>query len=148
MILDRIENAERYVSLHPRFGPAFAFLRATDLASLSDGRHAVDDDRIFVVVARGEGRGREGASLEAHRRYIDIQLTLEGIDAIGYKPTASCTDPQGPFDEDKDVVLYKDAPDTWTPLPPGMLAIYFPEDAHAPLGCTGAVRKAVVKILI
>ena len=148
MILDRIDNSERYAPLHPRFGPAFAFLRETDLTALADGRHAIDDDRIFVVVARGEGRGRDGAVLEAHGRHIDIQLAIEGIDAIGYKPTAACTDPRGPFDEDKDVVLYNDAPEAWAPLVPGMLAIYFPEDAHAPLGGTGPVRKAVVKILL
>jgi len=77
-----------------------------------------------------------------------IQITLEGTEEIGYKPTALCTDAEGPFDEEKDVVLFLDPPEIWTPLTEGMFAVYFPEDAHAPLAGQGPVRKAVVKILL
>jgi len=34
------------------------------------------------------GRAREAAKLECHRRYIDIQLVLEGVDEMGWKALA------------------------------------------------------------
>jgi beta-galactosidase beta subunit len=35
---------------------------------------------------------------------------------------------------------------TWVAVPPGSFAIFFPHDAHAPLGGEGRVKKAVVKV--
>jgi YhcH/YjgK/YiaL family protein len=100
------------------------------------------------MVACGEGRGRPNAKLEAHRRYADIQITVRGTEEIGYKPTAGCTEPEAPFDENKDAILFRDAPEVWTPLAEGMFAVYFPEDAHAPMAGQGSVRKAVIKVLL
>ena len=46
MILDVLQHSGRYASLHPGFGPAFEFLRRTDLASLPSGRHPIDGERL------------------------------------------------------------------------------------------------------
>lgn len=146
MVIDDLAQAERYTALHPGFGPAFAFLRTTDLAALTPGRHEIAGDGIYVSIDHVEGRGRAGARLEHHRAHIDIQLTIAGDEQIGWRPLASCEAPAGAFDPSRDVGFYADPPDTWLSLPPGTFAIFFPEDAHAPLGGTGPVRKAVIKI--
>ena len=148
MILDLLENASRYQSLHPGFKAAFDFLHTADFEQLSDGRHEIDGDRVFVVIARGQGRGRAGAKLEAHRRYIDIQFAVEGTDEVGWKPTVQCDQPESDFDESNDVILYRDPSVLWTPLSGTAFAIYYPEDAHAPMAGEGTLRKAVAKILI
>ena len=98
MILDHISNACRYLDLHPEFQRAFSFLEAADFAALPDGRHDIKGDKCFVVVARGPGRGRRDAKLEAHRQYIDIQFAIEGTDEIGWKPTPHCSQIELPFD--------------------------------------------------
>jgi biofilm protein TabA len=146
MILDTTDRSQVYAHLHPGFAPALDFLRRTDLAQLSPGRHEISGDHIYVSIDHVNGRGRDGARLECHRAHIDIQVAIESVDIIGWMPLASCVVPDGPFDPARDVGLFSDRPDTWPALPPGRFAIFFPDDAHAPLAGTGPVKKAIVKI--
>jgi biofilm protein TabA len=148
MVLDSLAQAHRYTSLHPAFARAFDFLTSTNLRSLEQGRHALDGDRLYVLLDHKDGRGREGARLEAHRRYIDIQLTIEGSEEIGWRPTAECHQPSGEFDETKDIGFFDDRPTTWLAVRPGRFAIFFPDDAHAPLAGRGLLKKAIVKIVV
>lgn len=148
MILDRIAAADRYVPLHPRFTTAFQFLRSADLAGLADGEHEVDGRRLYVSVESVQGRGRDGVTIEAHRRYIDIHVAIHGRDEIGYRPLAECRDVKLPYDDARDCALFHDRPESWIALPAGWFAIFDPEDGHAPLATTDSVRKAVVKVLI
>ena len=146
MIAARFDEHARYAPLHPLFNRAFAWLAAADLAVLGPGRHDIDDDRLFVLVDVAEGRGQAGARLEVHRQHIDIQLTLEGVERIGWRPLAECRDLTEPYDPERDVAFYGDRPETWLVLPQAHFAIFLPDDAHAPLAGDGLVRKAVVKI--
>ena len=148
MILDSLDEAERYVGVHPAFPRAFEFLRTTDLAALAPGRHAIDGDRIYLSIDHVSGRGQTDARLECHRRHIDVQLTIEGDERIGWAPLASCVTPDGLFDAARDVGFFADTPATWLAVPPGRFAVFFPADAHAPLAGTGGVKKAIVKILL
>lgn len=148
MIVDTLPNADRYVSLHPDFPAAFRFLRTTDLMSLTEGRHAIDGERVFALVARGPGRGRPASPLEVHRKYIDIQFVVQGVDEIGWKPLADCSVPSEPFKLEPDIGFFGDAPDLWLHVKAGSFAIFYPDDAHAPLGGTGTVAKVVLKVAV
>ena len=148
MILDTLEQCERYRDLHPGFAAAFDFATSRDLGTMAPGRHLIDGDRLYVSIDLIEGRGRTDARLESHRRYIDIQLTLEGDEEIGWRPLSLCRAPVAPFDEQRDIRFYSDAPDSWVAVPPGRFAIFFPDDAHAPLAGTGLLRKAIFKISV
>jgi biofilm protein TabA len=146
MIADAVAHAGAYFGLHPAFPRAFELLARGDVSSLAPGRHPIDGDRLYISIGHDDGRGRDGARLEAHRRYIDIQLTLDGAEEIGWLPLSQCRRPAAPFDEDKDIGFFEDRPETWIALPPGRFAIFFPQDAHAPLAGRGTLKKAIVKI--
>jgi len=148
MILDTLACAERYAALHRRFGRAFRFLADTDLESLPAGRTDILGDEMFVIIERKDGRGRDAARLEAHRRYIDIQYTVRGDEEIGWTPLASCVDAEASFDAGSDIVFFRDLPSAWLRIPRGTFAIFFPDDAHAPLAGSGAIVKAIVKIAV
>ena len=157
MILDTLQTADRYTSLHPAFARAFTYLRESNWTPLlaaeqalerPSTRHSIDGDRMYVSIDRVEGRGREGARLEAHRRYIDIQFTIDGDEEIGWKSLADCALISSAYDDAKDVMFFGDRPDSWLSLPAGRFAIFFPDDAHAPLAGRGTVRKAIVKIAV
>ena len=148
MVLDTLANASRYIPVHKGFDVAFAFLRNANLAELPAGRNELLGDWVFVVVVEGDGKGKEGAKLEAHRKYIDIQYMVSGVDAMGWKSLSACTQPESDFDEAKDCVLFTDPADAWADVAPGQFAIFFPEDAHAPMAGEGAMRKVVVKIAV
>jgi biofilm protein TabA len=146
VIIDTLTKAGLYTSLHPLFGRAFEFLRSTQLLTLPPGRIPLDEDRLFISIDHVEGRGREGARLEVHRRYIDIQVTIAGLEQIGWRPLAHCSSPHGEFQADRDIGFFDDRPDSWLLVPPAHFAVFFPEDAHAPLAGRGALRKAIVKV--
>ena len=148
MILDALGRAERYVSLHPAFLRAFEFLGRPDLARLAAGRHVIDGDRLYVSIDHTEARGRDGARLESHRRFIDIQFTIDGEEEIGWTPLEACAAPAGPYDDSRDIRFYDDRPHAWVAVPPGRFTIFFPEDAHAPLGGRGMLKKAIAKIAV
>src|SRR5262245_27504458 len=142
-MVDDLAGAPRYAGLHPLFARAFAFLQRPDLAALPDGKHTILDDRLFAIVARSQGRGAERALLEFHRRYIDIQYVLAGTDLIGWQPTSRCQHVATPYDEIKEVGFFADRPATWISVAAGQFAVFFPDDAHAPLAGHGAVHKTV-----
>ena len=95
---------------------------------------------------RAEGRRREQAKLECHRKYIDIQLVLEGMDEMGWKTASDCHEPVAAYSADRDIQFFRDAPASWIATPPGAFCIFFPEDAHAPLVSQGNIRKVILKI--
>lgn len=147
MIFSNTESAGRYSSLHPLFQQAFDFIRNTDLLALAPGRYPIVGEQLFVIVESAQGRTREAAKLERHRKYIDIQLVLEGHEEMGWKPLADCTQSAGNFSTEKDIQFFHDAPASWVAVPPGHFCIFFPEDAHAPLVATGSIRKAIFKVM-
>lgn len=148
MILDRLERADRYARLHRRFATALEFLRKPEIGEISCGRHAIDGEDLFVIIEKVDGRGRDAARVEFHRRYIDIQFLVSGCEQIGWISTDDCGTTLQPYDSQSDFGLYADAPVTWLTLQPGMLAIFFPEDGHAPLAGTGSAHKAIVKVAV
>jgi biofilm protein TabA len=148
MILARLAETDRYLALHPQFARAFDFLRNTDLKALAPGKHNVQCEQIFAIVEVCAGRTREEAKLECHRRYIDIQLVLEGVDEMGWKPVAECVDPETDYDAERDIRFFNDTPSSWIATPPGSFCLFFPDDAHAPLVSRGYIRKVVVKIAV
>ena len=146
MIFSTPANADRYAELHPLFMRAFDYMRNTDLLVLAPGRYSIIEKQLFVIVESVPGRAREAAKLECHRRYIDIQLVLEGTDEMGWKALADCTQPVSDYKED--IQFFHDAPATWIATPPGAFCIFFPEDAHAPLVSSGNIRKAIFKAAV
>jgi len=148
MILDALKNSNRYVALHPDFAAAFDFLKRPDIATLPTGRCAVLEKRVFAIVGRDEGKGREKARLEAHLKYIDIQHVVSGDEWIGWRDLKTCRETGLGYSAEKEIEFYTAAPETWFQVPAGSFAIFFPEDAHAPLAGDGAIHKVVMKVAV
>jgi biofilm protein TabA len=148
MILDTLSNAPRHAAVHTGFAEAFAFLRRPDLADLPAGRQEVNGAQLYASIGRDQGRGRDGARLETHRKYIDIQYVVTGEEVIGWSDLASCRATGLGYDDARDIEFHTGAPRIWFPVPPGSFAIFFPGDAHAPLAGAGPVHKVVMKVAV
>jgi YhcH/YjgK/YiaL family protein len=148
MILDVLGNCDAYADLNPHFAKAFEFLRRNDLTNLPEGRHEVDGDNVYAVVAKGVGRKPEEAMIETHDRYIDIQYVVSGTDTMGWKPRRDLGPAADASEPAKDVAFYKDTPTVWSKVTPGMLAIYFPEDAHLPMISDSDLHKVIMKVAV
>ncbi|HCN53679.1 MAG: YhcH/YjgK/YiaL family protein [Prevotella sp.] len=145
MIIDKIENLEKYVSLNPLLKDVVEFIKANDLSKLEPGRHDIKGDDLFVNVQKRPAKTREEATLEYHRQMIDIQVPIKGVETYGYTPLADL--PVSSFDESSDMGLVPGvAAQNYVTCPEGMFAIFFPQDGHAPLIGEGELFKAIFKV--
>lgn len=148
MILDTIQNAERYNALHPVFQAAFDWLRKQAAGpKLPGGRLEIDGRRLYANIVTEGGRGLARAKFEAHRRYVDIQYVVEGFDLMGWRHLDGTMTSRS-YDAVKDLEIYEDKPEWMVPVPAGHFTIFFPEDAHAPMAGELPMYKLVAKVEI
>lgn len=148
MILDSLNNTEKVERLHPLFKKAFDYIKATDFSKLEDGKYELEGSRLFISVVTLTGKDKKEAAVETHKKYIDIQLPLLGVEKIGWKPGCELQEASIPYDEEKDIAFYVDRPTAYTKIYPGQFAVYFPEDGHAPGIGEGSIRKMIVKVQV
>ncbi|MBL7816505.1 MAG: YhcH/YjgK/YiaL family protein [Saprospiraceae bacterium] len=149
MIVDTIANAAKYFSVHPLFAKAFAYISEADLEN-TEGRFEIDGSHLKAIYSNKTGMTAEqsAAKFECHDKHIDIQLCINGVETIGWKPRESCVSPKGDYNPEKDVQFYNDTPEMYFQLRGGQFAIFFPEDVHAPMIGEGEIRKLVIKVKI
>jgi len=147
MIIDRIENAALYYSIHPKFKQAFDYLNSIDVQSIPVGRHEIDD-KMYVLVQEYVTKTKEEGKWEAHRRYIDLQFVVQGAEGMGYANIHHLQ--QGEYISEKDFLPLFGEGDQ-VALKSGCFVLLFPEDAHMPsmaLGEPAPARKIVLKIAV
>ena len=76
MVLDTLENLEKYISLNPLFVKVVEYLKYNDLNSHEEGKEFIDGENLFVNYCLAEGKSKENAKLETHDKMIDIQIPL------------------------------------------------------------------------
>lgn len=146
MITDHLANGLCYAAVDTRLARAIEFLQRADLAALPDGRYDIDGDAVYALVQRytsklpGEGRW------EAHQRYADLQIVVEGEERVGYGQMGRFT--RGAYDPAKDVEFLTGDAD-FVRLTAGEFIVLWPGEVHMPGMAAGApttVKKIVVKI--
>jgi len=148
MIVDNIENASRYFDTHSYFEEAFEFIRNFDGTITDKQKVSLSGQDLIAIIEPSDSKGRTGARLEAHKKYIDIQYCVEGDEEIGWTPLNECQTVTHPHCHEKDIAFFADVPKLWIPLKSGTFAVFFPEDAHAPLAGSGKVKKIIMKIAV
>lgn len=145
MITASLKDFHRYINLHPQFKKVEEFLKTYNFGKPGE-RVYIDGDKLFAIPALDKAKLKENAPLEAHNRYIDIQVCLEGNETMGWRDRSDCKSPKAPFDSEKDIIFYHDKPLSYFDVPAGSFAIFFPEDCHAPLIGEGEIRKIIFKV--
>jgi YhcH/YjgK/YiaL family protein len=150
MILDSLQNASNYFTVHPSFAKAFEYISKTDLTAIEPGKYEIEGDQLKATVFDKKGMTVEESTskFECHNKFIDIQLCIRGVEKMGWKPRETCKTEKGPYNEEKDVLFYTDAPDMFFELHAGQFTIFFPNDVHAPMIGDGEIKKMVIKVKI
>ena len=146
MVIDRLENLERYVSLNPLFAQAVEFLKSTDLDAHEIGKVVLKEGELMVNFSQARPKTKDEARIETHNNFIDIQIPLSGVELMGYMPRADL--PEAPYNAEKDITFYEGLATDYLTVKPGMFAIFFPEDAHAPGVTPDGVKKVIVKVRV
>lgn len=145
MILDSLKNSAQYESMHPEFKKIFDCIKQNNLAEMANEKVILDGTNAYII-QEPNGKKPEAAKLEAHRRYIDIQIPFSASETFGWKVTSECTQITEPYVDD--IVFFGDACDTYFTVNPGQFLILFPEDAHAPCIGEGPIKKVCIKVLV
>lgn len=149
MIVDTLNNASKYTSLHPLFAKAFEFLKTNDINSLEDGTIEIADG-LKVIVSNKKGKTKEEslAKFECHNQNIDIQFCAKGVETIAWKPREKCVNPNGEYSNEKDILFFNDEPDMFFQLTDNQFVIFYPDDVHAPMIGEDNIKKLVFKVKI
>jgi biofilm protein TabA len=114
------------------------------------GRHDIDGDRLYLVLAEYETRAAELGAPEAHRDHCDVQVVLAGEERLGWAPLGPACRARGPYDAGKDLQLYEPVEGmSWLVATPGTFFFLDPLDVHQPavaLAAPRRVRKLVGKV--
>ena len=149
MIVDVLENKELYYGIHKNMKPAFEFIEKAVKENLEVGRYELDGKNLFALVQ--EYDSKTDAKWEYHRKYIDIQFIVSGIEVMDFCDITKAT-PNTEYNAEKDVMFYTDCPKAGTcAVEAGEYAIFFPHDVHKPGMCFGnpaPVKKIVVKVKV
>ena len=152
MVKTTVQNMDCYAALNPRFPAAFAAIKQLASELFKKGRYTVDGDAVYVNAAEYDTRAPENGMMEAHRKYIDIMLMLDGEERIAVCPTDALHHVTTPYDETQDALLAgMEADCSVLRMRPGDVAILFPQDAHAPgldANGTARVRKLICKVAV
>ena len=146
MVVDTLENLEKYASLNPLFAQAIEFLKSHDLHAMEVGKTELNGKDLVINIAQTTPKTKEQAKLETHNEFIDIQVPLSGTEIIGYTPGKDCGPADAPYRAEKDITFFEGLAETYIAVKPGMFAIFFPQDGHAPGISPDGVKKVIVKV--
>ncbi|MBQ3642710.1 YhcH/YjgK/YiaL family protein [bacterium] len=147
MIIDILDNSEKYENINKNFKKVFDYIKTHNLKEMECGRHEIDGNNLYFNLQQGETKPVQ--KLEAHKKYIDIQVVVDGEEYMGYTDIANTTVVEE-YNEEKDVMFLTGKVDKLRADEKRFL-IFFPEDAHMPSLCLNEpqfVKKAIFKILI
>ena len=148
MVYDLLENSARYENLHPRFKQAFDFLKTADLADLPLGIIELDGKNLYANVQEIEGKTPDLARMETHEQYIDIQVTVSGMEWMGWIARKNLKQVAEEYNAEKDMTFYDDKTANLIRVQPSEFVIFFPEDGHQPGIGDGKWKKIIVKVKI
>ena len=146
MVIDTLEKLGNYESLNPLFKDVVEYIKNNDLASMEPGKYLIKGDDLFLNIAIAKAKTPADAVLETHNMMIDIQLPLSCAETYGYTPASSL--PEAEYNAEKDITKFGDlAAESYVTCQPGMFAIFFPQDGHAPcISFESEIKKAIFKI--
>jgi len=147
MVTASLKDFHRYTNLHPLFPKVEEFLKTYEFGVAGEKIH-LEGEKLILIQSIDNARPKEEAFLEAHNRYIDIQICLEGNETMGWRDRSDCKSPKSTFDNEKDIIFYNDQSINYINVQAGYFAIFFPEDCHAPLVGEGQIKKIIFKVEI
>ncbi len=146
MILDSLENSSRYESLNPYFKLAFDYIKKTDWNKMEPGKIVLDGENCYINFMEATGKTPDIAKFETHKAYLDIQVPINVTEQMGFMPAEDLTQPDAPYNEEKDYTLFSDKGGDLLTVKPMSFTVFWPWDGHQPCIGEGTWRKLVVKI--
>lgn len=145
MIIDTIDNIDKYAALNPLFAAVAEYIAQNDIASHEPGKVEICGKDLYVNYAVSAGKTKEQARIETHNVMIDIQIPISAPEKMGYTPREEL--PEAEYNEAKDITFYTGLAKQYVTVYPGSFAIFFPQDGHAPcITPEDEIKKVIFKV--
>lgn len=149
MITGNIKNINEEIDFPKIILKYLLYIKNTDFSELIDGKHILEED-VTLILSSYKTKNLEEKKAEAHKKYIDIQFVISGVELIGLGFNNPKNELLEVYNQEKDCIFYKKIEDeSFLVIDKGMFAVFFPSDIHRP-GCDYKketdVRKLVIKI--
>lgn len=148
MLLFDLKDLSLCKKLGERMMRAAEYLESIQIDAQSDGRYAIADDDIYMVVSSYLTREPDASQFETHQKYIDIQCLISGEELIFWN-RGSDMRPDGDYSPETDKQNYFDQDGAaCVRLRPGMAVVFYPDDAHKACCKVGDTLEPVRKLLM
>lgn len=149
MIYDKLSNLGSYKGMNPNLDTAIDFITTHDLNELPLGKTVVDGTNVYINVMDAKASPVEERAYEIHKKYMDIQIDLVGVERID---TGDCTKMEvDEYDEEKDVAKATAVDLAQCLIGPGNFIICMAGEPHKPniaVSEDTVLKKAVCKVHI
>lgn len=152
MIVLHKKDIANYLNMDARLTAALQMIADGAVENDPIGK-TVDSDQMYHIVQCYDSKPFEQTKWESHKKYIDIQYIISGLERIdtaivedGFTVTS--------HNEEKDCLLYQTDENAFISplvLSAGTMAVLYPEDLHRPqiaVGDPQEVKKIVFKIRV
>ena len=147
MILDKLTAAQAYRGIHPRLDAVLDRLNEEFLSTVGHETMKLDGDALYVTRFTYDTLPLEDTFFEAHKRYLDVHLMMEGEERVELASPAGLE----LFEHKDDFYAFRGTAEQSLILRPGSFLVVFPEDAHRikiAVNDSETVSKVVIKVLV
>ncbi len=125
MIVDNIKNISMYETVVPGISEAFQQIRRIE--TLEERRYDLKNG--YFTVQSGKTKPMQEGTFESHRKYIDVQIILEGCEELAWNDISDLQEAVS-YDEEKDAARWSGGKEHHILISEGMFYIMFPHDGH------------------
>lgn len=149
MIFGSINYKKTYSDLEENILRCFEYAKENNLAELEKGSYVIDGEDIFVNIVEYETCEKEDRFWEAHKKYIDIHLMLDGEERIDINFIENLMSKD--YQEDGDFLPLDGVNSGFIELRKNDFLICYPEDAHMTaikIKEKQNIKKAIFKVIV
>ncbi len=152
MIFDRLDNYKNYSTLGEKLERGMEFIKKAVSENLPVGKYEICGNDVFATVQEYTSKPGDGAMFESHKKYIDIQYVVSGIEEIGIIDISKA-ELKTEYSEEIDAAFYhENEKNGKLVLEAGDFAVFYPNDLHMPgmayKNVPSDVKKIVVKVSV
>lgn len=144
MIIDLVDKLDAYSSINKNLLNGLKKLKETEIVYGEN----IEFEGGFLFFQKGQTNPLEDGLFEAHRKYLDVQVVLEGSEYVAWAPINELQE-EVAYDDVKDKILFDGEPKTVMNVQAGMGYVCLPTDGHKALKHLDEVTdyvKAVIKL--
>lgn len=149
MIYDKINNIGLYKGINKNLDTAIDYILKNDLLALPIGQTRLDDDQVYINTMDANAGASETRNYEIHKKYMDIQIDLAGVEIIHTGDMGSMSIES--YDETADFGVVRCSLSASCTMGPGNFIICMAGEPHKP-GIAASddtlLKKAVFKVHI